>query len=217
VTDHYLYVDETGTLDFDAQPGAQYFGVGTAHYPGDHRDAIWAGHQLRVNLEAKGVALPRGLHAVHDSHGTRAEMYATIAPQGPRLDATMLAKANAYSHVKAAGKVRLYKMAFWIHLKSVIKQVSASGDRVFIIAGNMQTTSKRDAIRHAIEDVCHQMGRDRTLVPCIWEAPSSWGIQVIDYALWAVQRELEGKTVPPYAAPIAPLQRPPFCPWGRAK
>ncbi|MCW2791957.1 MAG: hypothetical protein JWO76_1055 [Nocardioides sp.] len=68
MVDHYLYLDETGTLDFENRPGEEYFGVGTAHFEGDHRDAIWEGHQLRVGLEAKGIKLPKGLHAKNDSH-----------------------------------------------------------------------------------------------------------------------------------------------------
>jgi hypothetical protein len=30
-------------------------------------------------------------------------------------------------------------------------------------------------------------------VTCIWEAPSAWGIQSADYALWRIQRIVEDK------------------------
>lgn len=95
MTDHYLYLDETGTLDFEDRPGEEYFGVGTAHFEGDHRDAIWEGHQLRVGLEAKGIKLPKGLHAKNDSHSTRGDVYATIAAQQVRFYATLLKKSLA--------------------------------------------------------------------------------------------------------------------------
>ncbi len=214
VADHYLYLDETGTLDFEDRPGEEYFGVGTAHFEGDHRDAIWEGHQLRVGLEAKGIKLPKGLHAKNDSHSTRGDVYATIAAQQVRFDATLLKKSSAFQSVRAAGKVRLYKMAIWLHLKYVIPEVSTTGDRVFLIAGHLQTGGHRDAIRHAVDDVCEQNAFDRIVVPCIWEAQSSWGIQAADYALWRIQRVAEGKSVPPYTDPIQGQIRSTFRPWG---
>lgn len=215
MTDHYLYLDETGTLDFESRPGEAYFGVGTAHFAGDHRDSLWAGHQLRIELEAKGVRLPKGLHAKNDSHATRQVVYDTLALQPVRFDATMLRKENAYERVRAAGKVRLYKVAVWLHLKHVIFEVSDPGDRIFVVAGRLQTSSHREAIRHAIEDVCAQAGFHRVVIPCIWEAPSSWGIQAVDYALWAVQRDVEGKKVPHYCQRVGSQTMSVFKPWDR--
>jgi len=49
--DQYLYLDETGTLDFESRVGESYFGIGTAHYVGDHGKALWSGLQLRTALE----------------------------------------------------------------------------------------------------------------------------------------------------------------------
>lgn len=214
VADHYLYLDETGTLDFQSRPGEAFFGVGTAHFSGDHRDAIWEGHQLRVNLEASGVRLPKGLHAKNDSHPTRAAVYGVLSTQSVRFDATLLKKDAANSNVKAAGKVRLYKMAVWLHLKYVLPAVSRPGDRILVVAGHLQTSSHRDAIRHAVGDVCDQMEFDRIVVPCIWEAPSSWGIQAADYALWRIQRMVEGKTIPAYTEPLLSQIASVFRPWG---
>jgi hypothetical protein len=214
VADHYLYLDETGTLDFESRPGEVYFGVGTAHFAGDHRDAIWAGHQLRVGLEATGIKLPKGLHAKNDSHATRAAVYDALAIQPVRFDATLLKKGNAFPNVRAAGKVRLYKMAVWLHLKYVVPEISTVGDRIFVVAGHLQTSGHRGAIRHAVDDICSQVGFDRVVVPCIWEAPSSWGIQAADYALWRIQRIAEGKTVPAYSDQIQEQIKTIFRPWG---
>lgn len=214
MTDHYLYLDESGTLDFEARPGEAFFGVGTAHFVGDHRDSIWAGHQLRIELEAKGIRLPKGLHAKNDSHPTRREVYQTLAAQPVRFNATMLRKAKAIPRIQAAGKVRLYQMALWLHLKFVVFEISSPGDRVFVVAGHLQTSRRREAIRHAVEDVCRQTSFDRDVVPCIWEAQSSWGIRAVDYALWAVQRRAEGKTVPDYCDVISPQQASTFMAWG---
>jgi len=118
VVDHCLYLDETGTLDFEERAGEEYFGIGTAHFEGDHR------------------------------------------------------------------------------------------------AGHLQTGGHRDAIRHAVDDVCQQNAFDRTVVPCIWEAQSSWGIQAADYALWRIQRIAEGKAVPAYTDVIHGRVKSIFRPWG---
>lgn len=214
MADHYLYLDETGTLDFEDRPGECFFGVGTAHFPGEHGSALWQGHQLRCELEARGIHLQKGLHAKNDSAATRAQVYRLIAEQAPRVDVTMLKKAKAYSYVQAAGKVRLYKLALWMHLKYVIPLISLQGDRIFVVVGHLQTSSRREAIRNAVSDVCAQLQNTREVVPCIWDAPTSWGIQVADYALWRVQRQLEGKTVPPYTDAIDSTIKSVHKPWG---
>lgn len=123
-------------------------------------------------------------------------MFSLIAEQAPRFDMTFLEKRAAYDSVKSKGSIYLYKMAVFLHLKYVIDKVSNPRDTVFVIVGSLQTSRKREAVRHAVVDVCQQVAsaRSRIIVPCIWDAPSSWGIQVADYGLWAVQRDLEGRS-----------------------
>lgn len=214
--DHFVYLDETGTLDFDDIAGERYFGVGSATWTGHHGEAIWQGHLLRLNLEAAGIRLPKGLHAKNDSAATRSQVFELIATQRPRLDATLLLKSNAQPQVRRAGKVRLYKLALWMHLKHVIPTISARGDSIFVIAGHLQTTGHREAIRSAIDDVADQLENDRRVVACIWEAPSSWGIQVADYALWRIQREDAGRALPRSAELIDPCIASRFYPWQKA-
>lgn len=126
----------------------------------------------------------------------------------------MLRKANDDGALQLAGKVKLYRSALWLHLERVIALVSNPGDKIYVIVGNLQTSGHREAIRQTVEDVCKQLSFDRVMVPCIWEAPSAWGIQAIDYALWAVQREVEGKSVPEYCGLIADNIKSQVCPWG---
>lgn len=214
--DHYVYLDETGTLDFDDVAGERYFGIGSATWAGHHGEAIWQGHRLRLDLEAAGIRLAKGLHAKDDSPATRAQVYSLIAAQRPRLDSTMLLKSNAQPQVRIAGKVRLYKLAMWLHLKYLIPAISGAGDSIFVIAGHLQTTGHRVAIRTAIADIAGQLGNDRLIVPCIWEASSSWGIQVADYALWRVQREDAGRKLPRGAELIDSCIASRYYPWQKA-
>ena len=102
------------------------------------------------------------------------------------------------------------------HFKAIARQVSRPGDTLYVIVGSLQTHNKRDAIRNALEDVCSQIAYDRVIVPCIWDAPSAWGIQVADYGLWAVQRIMEERPCKWYETCVQPTLRTTFTPWGRA-
>lgn len=175
MADIYMYADETGDLDMSGSPGSStYFGFGTAVFTDNHGDRLWEGLQLRCQLEAKGVRLPRGFHAKNDSYATRSEIFDLICRQAPRFDTTFLYKANAFQSVRRAGQVYLYKLAWYLHFKEIARQVTNPGDRLFVIGGLLQTNNKRDAIRHALQDVCNQV-EGLTIIPCIWDASSSWG------------------------------------------
>src|SRR5690606_34063444 len=120
VTDVYLYADETGNLDYAGagkQGASAYFGFGTAVYTGDHGAQLMEGLRLRAQVTGNGVTLKRGFHAVDDSNQTRGEMFGVIGSQAPRFDTTFLRKAGAYPGVRAAGEMRLYKMAWYLHFK----------------------------------------------------------------------------------------------------
>jgi hypothetical protein len=192
VRDIYVYADETGDLTMDAPKGAsRYFGFGTAVFVGDHGRQLWEGLELRCRLERDGVQLPAGLHAKNDSRATWSEVFTLIRQQALRFDATLLLKERASASIKTEGPIALYRTAWFLHFRHVVQQISEPGDRLYVIAGSLQTSRKRDAIRLALKEVCAQVGTGRDIVPCIWDAASAWGIQVADYALWAVQRLVE--------------------------
>lgn len=217
MADIFIYADETGDLDMSGTPGSSnYFGFGTAVFRDGHGDELWEGTRLRCHLEAKGIHLPGGMHAKNDSRATRDDVYALIRSQAPRFDSTFLLKREAYPRIRQAGPVRLYKLAWFLHFKHVAHQVSSPGDSIFVIVGSLQTHNKRQAIRHALEDVCEQSAIDRQITPCIWDASSSWGIQVADYGLWATQRVLEGRECPWDETSVKPTLKSMFTPWGRA-
>lgn len=215
MTEIYIYADETGDLDMTGSAGAStYFGFGTAVFRGDHGHVLWQGLALRCALEMKGVRLQRGFHAKDDSRRTRNEVFELIRDQSPRFDTTFLKKASAYADVRAAGQVRLYELAWYLHFNAIVLQVSEPDDQVFVIIGSLSTHHKRGVIREALEAVCSQV-EGRTIVPCIWDAQSSWGIQVADYGLWAAQRQLAGRPCEWFDSCVKPTLRSSFMPWGR--
>jgi hypothetical protein len=216
----YIYADETGNLDYDVakQGASEYFGFGTAVFGSDHPDALWGGLELRARLAQgdagrTGVGLPRGFHAVQDTVETKIAMFKEIARQAPRFDTTFLLKRNAHVQVRDAGPMRLYKMAWFLHFKWIAGEVSSPGDTLIVIVASFGTKARQREAESALKDVCHQMGRKFTL--CIWDANSSWGIQVADHGLWATQRYLEGRSGTWYADYIEGLNKSMFAPWGR--
>jgi hypothetical protein len=210
----YVYLDETGVPDF-SQGSGSIFGIGTATYTGNHGQALFEGLSLRTRLEARGVQLPKGLHAKNDSWTTRGEVFDLIAAQKPRFDFSYFTKANAYSDVQQYSKTAFYKLAIFYHLKFLIPRVSARGDEVYLVSGNLQTSNKRGALRAAVTDVCQQIGggTSRKVTPCIWEAPSAWGIQVADYGLWALNRHLSGAGSETYERFVQPTTSSCFAVW----
>jgi hypothetical protein len=215
VTDVYVYVDETGDLDFSGNPRASaHFGLGSAVFRGPHGAALAAGLELRCRLEAEGLALPRGFHAKDDSHRTRDEVFGLIREQAPRFDVTLLDKERADLRVREASVTYRYKLAAFLHLKWLVPQVAPTEGSIFVIIGSLQTAGKREAVRNAVTDVCAQMDLPRArVVPCIWDAPSSWGIQIADYGLWAAQRELVGRQCTWFEPCVKPTLASVFHPW----
>lgn len=210
-----MYADETGNLDYQEQAGAStYFGVGTAVFCGNHGEALGGGLALRADLAAAGVKLRRGFHAVDDSKSVRSQVFDLIRTQQPRFDTTFLYKRNAYPSVRERGQVYLFKTAWYQHFKVISEQVSAPGDRLFVVVATLGTNKRRALLESALDDVCIRQGpAARTVVLCHWDSASSWGLQVADYGLWAVQRRLEKGATSFYDA-VLPTLRSTFTPWG---
>jgi hypothetical protein len=221
MADVFMYADETGNLDYDAthKAGAtSYFGFGTAIFNGVHGDALWSGLRLRAAIEqgedsSSGVNLPRGFHARNDSNRTRAQMFAEIAREAPRFDATFLRKASAYEYVKRRGEMYLYKYAWFEHFKRVAPLVSSELDTLFVIVASLGTKARQTQASSALKDVCDQM--KRSFVLCTWDSASSWGLQVADYGLWAINRQLDGGSGTWYLDYVKPTVGSIICPWGQ--
>lgn len=211
-----MYADETGNLDYagEGKAGAgAYFGFGTAVFRDDHGHHLFGGMKLRAGLEKNGLSLPKGFHAVNDNPRTKSDMFGLIKDQAPRFDTTFLHKASAYPAVQARGQMYLYRMAWFLHFKEIATQVSMPGDTLHVIVGSFGTAARRTEAKAAIADVCGQV--NRSIVLCVWDSPTSWGLQVADYGLWATQRSLEGKTCTWFAPCVMPTLKSVFLPWGR--
>ncbi|MEV1292831.1 DUF3800 domain-containing protein [Pseudonocardia sp. NPDC049635] len=211
----YMYADETGDLGLDGGPGSSaFFGIGTATFVGEHGAAIWAGLRLRFELEQSGLNLPKGFHAKDDSWKTRGSVFSLVQQQAPRFDTTFLTKDRLYSRVKARGQSYVYKLAWFLHFKEIATQVSEPGDTLHVIASTLQTNKRKNTVREALTDVCDQGPPGREIVLCVWDGATSWGLQVADYGLWAVQRRRESGKCEWWDC-VEPTLRSEFYPFGR--
>jgi len=205
-------------MDLSGSSGAStYFGFGTAVFRGDHGGHLMEGLRLRAQLERSGLRLPKGMHAKNDSHATRDQVFDLMGRQAPRFDTTFLHRASAYGRVKAAGPTYLYKLAWYLHFRTIALQVSEPGDTLYVIAATLTTNRKAESARDALVDVCQQAAHDREIVLCMWDAASSWGVQVADYGLWAVQRTrgtalplVRARCLPDAAVPVPALGSRPY-------
>ena len=219
MADIYMYADETGNLDYSGTPdqrgggASTYFGFGTAVFNAGHGEQMLEAFKLRAHFEGEGVNLPKGFHAYDDRHAIRSKVFGLLCEQKPRFDTTFLLKERAFASVKAAGEMRLYKMAWYLHFKEIALQVSSPGDRLFVIVGEFGTAARRTEAKAALADVCNQVNRD--IVLCVWTAASSWGLQAADYGLWATQRHLEDKKCTWFEPCIKPTLASLYTPWGR--
>lgn len=63
--------------------------------------------------------------------------------------------------------MRLYKLAWYLHFKEIVRRVSAAGDTVYVIAASLNTNRKEGSARDALEDVCRQLSTDREIILCV--------------------------------------------------
>lgn len=217
MADIYMYADETGNLDYNLGEGSsRYFGIGTATWVGRHGVDLWQATALRFRHAAAGIECPGGYHAKNDSYATRAEVYNTIRGQAPRFDMTFLAKANASPHVRAQGEIYLYRLGWYMHFKEIARQVTSSGDTLHVAVATLGTKARKRAFQKAITDVCQQGApAGCRVVVAHWDSATSWGLQVADYALWAMQRQLERGDVT-WMHAVEPTLLSCFLPWDKA-
>lgn len=193
----YLIADETGNMDFRDhvayQGPSRYFGVGTVLVEGDEAmDALQADMlQTHRNLIWNGVRHDSPFHASEDPPNVRSAVFDVLARHPFRVDVTFLEKAKAEPQTRL-DEPTFYKYAWFYHLKYLASRVLDSGDEVMIIAASLGTKKRKRMFRQAVEDVveqCCDSSVSRRVA--FWPANSDPGLQVADYALWAVARYWE--------------------------
>jgi hypothetical protein len=207
----WVFLDESGTPDFDPNAASPYFAFGSATYTTERPVPFQAMHDLRTGMQS---SLLNGFHAVDDSLRTRAEVFGLLAQHSARFDATFMLKANAYDYVRQRDKIWMYKYTLYRHLSSIIPELRSRYDTIHVVAAEIGMQAKRTAVRLAVEDVCRQLQKGQNVKPHIWRSSTSVGLQIADYGLWAIQRKIIRGESWQYEKAVAPTLRNLLYPWG---
>lgn len=125
-----------------------------------------------------------------------------------------MAKSNAFPRVRERPKIWLYKYTLYVHLKAAVPRLSAPGDTVHVVAAHIDMGARQEAVWNALADVCAQFADKRDMRPHIWRSSSSAGLQMADYALWAIQRSVvQGKDCHHLEQVVLPRQEFRHFPW----
>ncbi len=185
----YVFADESGDLGYNLVGGSLYFGFGTATLTDRNHQTLWNSFSLRCALEQKGVELRSGFHAQQDTYKTKSSVFLLINKENPRFDFTFLNKSKVERNIKEQGDLHLYKIAWLTHFKRVAQEVAGPKDQIFAISASIKTKAKTRLIREALNDVVRQIPH-RNIVPIYWDANTSWGLQMADYAMWSAHRHV---------------------------
>lgn len=208
----YVFGDEAGDLTFKA-PGdgiSRYFMIGTV----TTTDCAVGEHLLALRRDLAfdtGVQLTE-FHATSDKQHVRDQVFEVLAEADFRIDVTILAKAKAYSYIKA-DPIRFYKTAWWLHFKFVAPKIAQTDDELLVVASSLSIERKRKLVGKAVGDVvtqvaptvkCHTLFAPAATDPCL---------QMADYSTWAIQRRHERGDLRSYDL-IKDKIKSEFKPWG---
>ena len=183
-----IYGDESGDFAFSGKAGAsRYFIITTVVLQDDQleRDLL----DLRKRLMREGVSLPDGFHARNDQWRVRRAVYDLLLRHQVRIDATILTKANASRQLHMSN-LRLWKVAWFFHLRRLLPQVAAPDDQMTVVAAAITTAMSRGEVNAAFADVVGQL-RPQNAQAHVVQASAELALQAADYGGWAIQRRWE--------------------------
>jgi hypothetical protein len=194
VPNAYVFADEAGCFVFKRRKEGRkdgpsdYFILTTVSAPewGISDDLL----KIRRKLALNGDPDRDKLHATTDFQEVRNEVFAIIAKQPFRIDATILQKSKAQPQTRTSDE-RFYQHAWYFHMKHVAPIIANHCERMLITAAALGQKRTRAAFKAAVNNSVQQiLPRDR------WEVafhesckdPLLW---VADYCSWAIQKKWE--------------------------
>ncbi len=189
----YLFSDESGDLQFRrASSVTKYFAVGTLLIEQDElarlRQVL---AQTRDDLAWRSHGLDSTFHATEDSYQVRDAVFSALGTINFRVDVTIIEKSKANPSIRPDSPT-FFQYAWFYHLKHVAPKILSRDDELLVVAAQLGTKRDRAAFREAIEKVlkqCINFRVKRTLA--FWRDESDFGLQAVDYCVWAVMRKWE--------------------------
>lgn len=194
----YLFADESGNFDFRCHVQfrngpTRYFAVGTLFMVGEDKVEALRSDLLRLrdDLIKEGIAHFGPFHCTEDTQVVRDRVFDVLKRHDFTVNVTILEKAKAWPKTRV-NEPTFYQYAWYFHFKHFANRYFKPDDELMVISDVLGTKKTKAAFRKAIENVVsqcvpwkvkHRVGH--------WDAASDPALQAVDYALWAVMRDVE--------------------------
>jgi hypothetical protein len=193
----YLFADESGNFDFrdhsQYQGASRYFAVGTMMINGEKEMRALQSEllALRYDLIGQGIPVRDAFHASEDSQPVRDAVFDVLKGHDFKVDVTLLEKAKAQPQTHVTDST-FYKYAWYFHLKYFSGRYFLPNDQLMVVSAALGTKRTQAAFRTAVEDVVQQCCNYQVKRKiAFWPAGTDPCLQAVDYALWAVMRDVE--------------------------
>lgn len=193
VSRKFVYLDESGNFDFRLrQDASSYFAIGSVIFD-DEFDVVYAEnalHALHRQLMWEGLTVGDGFHAQPDSALIRDRVFTVLSSMNFRFDVTILEKRKAQPQLHL-DEVTFYKYAMGHHLQRVLLRDLSDGDELVVVAASVGTKRKRQVFHQAVREVVEQCAQLNEWRAAAIRDDALPGLQVADYCLWGVMRDVE--------------------------
>lgn len=185
----YLFADEAGDFAFKRGPNiSRYFIVCSIALPScDIGDRLL---ELRRELVWERRKLGDFFHATTDTQFVRDRVFALIAAQDFRVDATIMEKSKAQPQVRTT-KDRFYKIGWHYHFKDISRFLIGPSTELMVTAASIATKREQVVFTEAVTDVVFQSTAAIPWRTSFWSAQTDPCLQIADYCTWAIQRKWE--------------------------
>lgn len=183
----YLFADEAGDFAFKRGPNiSRYFIVcSVAVQSCDIGDRLL---ELRRALVWERRKLGDYFHATTDTQLVRDRVFALIAKEDFRIDATIMEKSKAEPQVTVS-RDRFYKIGWHFHFKSIARRLIGPATELMVTAASIGTKRGQITFTEAVNDVVFQQTAGIHWRTAFWQAQTDPCLQIADYCTWAIQRK----------------------------
>lgn len=192
----FVFADEAGDFTFKDKQGASRYFILCTVTAADWRvsDRLLS---IRRELVLAGDIERDKLHATTDLQEVRNQVFAAIAEEDFRWDATILEKRKAQPQTRPDAPT-FYRYAWFYHFKHVGPIIARRCDKMLITAAALGEKKTKAAFKAGVNETAQQtLPRDKWEVTIRQssEDPLLW---VADYCAWAVQKKWERQDVRSY-------------------
>lgn len=185
----HVFADEAGNFDFRRVNGASRYFILTTVACEDCGIAAKL-LDLRRVLAWNALAVDKPFHASEDKQAVRDEVFRTLEECEFRVDATILDKYKAQSHLRS-DPVRFYRTAWQLHFNYIASRIARAEDEMMVLASSQKTRGKQASFCSAVDGVVQQVRPNAKQRIVMWDAATDPGLQIADYCCWAIQRKWE--------------------------